>query len=157
MARSARPTRSEQRVDVGAIDAVERGEEAQVLLAGHGVVEVLLLEADADLGLGHGVVATDVSAQDADLAAVGLQLPGEHLDGGGLAGAVGAQEAEDLAGRDLEADALDGLRVAVAEAQVLRADGSAVGSGLDGVGLGHASSLGTSGLDHASVAHRAGT
>ena len=38
--------------------------------------------------------------------------PGEHADGGGLAGAVGPQEAEDLAGEDVEVDATHGLHIA---------------------------------------------
>jgi hypothetical protein len=33
---------------------------------------------------------------------------GEHLDGGGLAGAVGAEEAEELAGLDDEIEVVDG-------------------------------------------------
>ena len=44
-----------------------------------------------------------------DLALGGVEQPGEHLEGRGLARAVGAQEAHALAGRDLEGDAVHRL------------------------------------------------
>ena len=46
----------------------------------------------------------------------------DDLDGGGLAGPVAAQHAEDLAAVDLEADVVDGDGVAVALVQVLDLD-----------------------------------
>jgi hypothetical protein len=58
--------------------------------------------------LGHG------AAEDGDGAAVGFKDVEEHTDSGGLAGAVGTQEAEDLAGADLEGDIFDGLGFAEA-------------------------------------------
>ena len=53
-------------------------------------------------------VADDGVAGDDGVAAAGLQQAGEHGDGGALAGAVGAEQAEDLALVDVEADAVDG-------------------------------------------------
>src|SRR4029079_15443498 len=41
-----------------------------------------------------------------------IQQAGQHLEGGGLAGPVGPEEADDLAGRDLEADPIDRLDLA---------------------------------------------
>src|SRR6478735_11385535 len=52
-------------------------------------------------------VAADVDAEDARLSAVHREEGGEHLQGGGLAGAVRAEHAEDLAAPDLEVDAVD--------------------------------------------------
>ena len=43
----------------------------------------------------------------------GRQQRGQHVDGGGLAGAVGAEEAVDLAGADLDVDAVDGADAAL--------------------------------------------
>jgi hypothetical protein len=47
---------------------------------------------------------------------------GEHPDGGRLAGPVGAEEADDLAGTDLEGDPPHGLVVAVGLHEVGDAD-----------------------------------
>ena len=60
----------------------------------------------------------DVEPRHAALAGGGRQQAGEHLDGGGLAGAVGPQEAEDLAGLDLEGHAVHGREVAEAAGEV---------------------------------------
>ncbi len=45
------------------------------------------------------------------LARGGVEQAGEHLQRGGLAGAVRAEKADDLAGLDRKADLLDGLDV----------------------------------------------
>ncbi len=50
------------------------------------------------------------------------QKTGEHLHGGGLAAAVGADEPEDLAALDVEADTVDCREVAEAAGQVARSD-----------------------------------
>ena len=47
----------------------------------------------------------------------------QDLDGGRLAGPVGAEEGEDLAVRDLEVETADRLDVAVAHVQALDGDG----------------------------------
>ena len=72
-------------------------------------------------------VPARVEAEDGELAAVAIADPLEDLDGRGLAGPVRAQEAEHLAGFDVEAHAGDGLDVAVPLAQVAAADDGAVG------------------------------
>ena len=54
----------------------------------------------------------DVVAEDLAGPAVDREEGGEHLEHGGLAGAVGAEDAEDLAAVDLEVDAVDGAVVA---------------------------------------------
>ena len=50
--------------------------------------------------------------QDAGLAGGRVKEAREHLEGGRLAGAVGAEEADDLARLDVERDAVDGMDVA---------------------------------------------
>ena len=55
----------------------------------------------------------DVLAVEEDLAVVGRDLAGGHAEAGGLAGAVGPEQADDLAGVDLELDAVDDLAPAV--------------------------------------------
>ena len=46
-------------------------------------------------------------AIELDAAAVGLDQPGDHVEHGGLAGAVGTQQADRLAAAHMDADALD--------------------------------------------------
>ena len=58
--------------------------------------------------------AAPAEAEHLDLAGVRLEQPLEDLDGRRLAGAVRAEQAEALAGRDLEVEAGDGDDVAVA-------------------------------------------
>ena len=57
-----------------------------------------------------------------DLAAVGPQQRRQHLDSRGLAGAVRAEESEDLAGGDVEGHAVDGLHLAEFLDQVVDAN-----------------------------------
>ena len=66
------------------------------------------------MGAEVGEVFVDVAAAEEDFAVVGLDHPGDHLDGGGLAGAVGAQVAEDFAFAEGKADVLDGGDGAIA-------------------------------------------
>src|SRR5690606_41109954 len=60
----------------------------------------------------------DRVAVEDDRPAARLQDAGDGADQRGLAGAVGADERDDLAGADLEADAVERLRVAVEHRQV---------------------------------------
>jgi hypothetical protein len=46
----------------------------------------------------------------------------EHAHGGGLAGAIGAEEAEDFTGFDREAEVIDGQDAVEILAEVLRLD-----------------------------------
>ena len=57
------------------------------------------------------------------LPAVGLRQRAEHVDRRRLAGAVGPEEPEDLAGGDLEADAAHRLDLVEGLAQVVDLDG----------------------------------
>ena len=57
-------------------------------------------------------VLDDVVAKDLGLAAVETEQRGEHADGGGLAGTIGAKHAVDDARRDIEIDVIDSALVA---------------------------------------------
>jgi hypothetical protein len=66
--------------------------------------------ADITDGLAHGVGLTgDVEAGDAGAAARERQERGQHAGGGRFAGAVGAEEGDELAFLDVEGDAADGF------------------------------------------------
>ena len=103
---------------VGAGDLVGDGEEVEELPDLHAVVdaEVVGHEAD-DLADGHRVV-DDRVAGDAPLARGRAEQGGEEADRRALAGAVGADEAEDLALADREVQVVDGHEFAVALGEV---------------------------------------
>src|SRR5205823_3711267 len=75
--------------------------------------------------LGLDGVRLDVEAGDGQVAAGGLEDAGQGPQGGRLAGAVGAGQAEHLAGLNLEGDALDGDSLAVDLVKVLDDDAHA--------------------------------
>ena len=56
--------------------------------------------------------AGDVLAVDQDLALIDADEAGDHVEAGGLAGAVGAEQADDLAALEAQADALHDLTLA---------------------------------------------
>src|SRR5690606_18332685 len=76
------------------------------------------LQRGADPLLHLGAVATGVDPRHLDLAGVRLAQPQHTFDRGRLARAVRPQEPQDLAFRNLEADATYGLDGAVALVQV---------------------------------------
>ena len=80
----------------------------------------------------------NVLAGDADRAGVGRDDPVDGLQERGLAGAVRADEADELAGRDRQRDALQDRRVAVGGDHVSNVDERVVGpGGRCAVGSGH--------------------
>jgi hypothetical protein len=94
----------QQLVDPGVVvlDAEVARLDAQRLAHVEEGVEHQLLRHDAELAARLGVVALHVEAVHADGAGRGARQPREHADQGGLAGAVGAEQAEELARLDLE-------------------------------------------------------
>ena len=103
--------------------AIELGVQTHVLLGGQIGVECRVLEDQPDIAP-HGVaLGVHVEAGDGGAAAGRLDQRAEHRDGGRLAGPVWAQEAEDLAGRDLEVDPAHGLDLAVALGEAAHGDG----------------------------------
>ncbi len=88
-------------------EAVERGAEAEVLAAGQLEVEARLLEHHAESRAVAGVAAVGRLAVERQRPGVRRDEAGQQAKGGRLAGAVRAEQAEDLAGRDVEAEAVE--------------------------------------------------
>src|SRR3989441_10020546 len=78
--------------------ALQLGDEAQVAGHRHVVVEGRALGQVADAAADLARLREDIEALDPDRAAGRRQEAGDDAHGGGLAGAVGAEEAEDLPG-----------------------------------------------------------
>ncbi|CCH16009.1 Protein of unknown function [Micromonospora lupini str. Lupac 08] len=94
---------------VGLADAVHPGVQDQFLAGGGLVPGAAALRDVADATPHLRRVLAQVGAGDGGLAAVRLDERGEHPQRGGLAGAVGAEEAEDLTLGDLQVDAPYGV------------------------------------------------
>src|SRR4029079_14628519 len=99
LARALEPDAREQpvgpRPTLGARHVEEAPDEIEQLLAGEVVVEVGALGQVAEAAL--GVEIRPRAAEEAHAASRREDQAHEHLDGGGLAGAVGSEEPEDLA------------------------------------------------------------
>jgi hypothetical protein len=95
------------RPHVGAAHLGEPADETQVLAAGEVGVDGRALAGEPDLKAHLRTLAHDVVAHDLGVAAVGAQDGGQHAHRGRLAGAVGAEQAEDAARRHLEVDAVE--------------------------------------------------
>ena len=61
----------------------------------------------------------DILAVEGDGAGLGTKQAGDGLEGGGLTGAVGTDEGDDLALVDLKGDILDGMDGAVIDVDIL--------------------------------------
>ena len=83
--------------------------EDQELATGLARIEAGLLEGDADPPADAVGVRGDVDAGHLGAACRDREQRRQHPDGGRLAGPVGAEEAEDLTGPDLQVHAADGL------------------------------------------------
>ena len=102
----------EEFLDVGRV-VVEAREERERLMDGELVVKPGLLELYAHVFADELRTGLRVDAEDANVTAVGAVQARDGLNGGGLPGAVGAEDAEDLAGRHGEGEILDGRLGAV--------------------------------------------
>src|ERR1017187_8066380 len=91
-------------------DAAQTAGELEVFAAAEVRIEVGLLGDVAEAALEAFEIAADVLTVEEDAPTGGLEQSGEHLDGGTLAGAVGAEIAQDLAGADGDADRVHGGR-----------------------------------------------
>jgi hypothetical protein len=98
----------------GPVDAVQLPVEAQVLLGGQVGVKGRLLEDQADVTADLVPLAGDVEAGHRGRAGGRVGQGAEDLDGGRLAGAVGAEEAEGLPRPHVQVDAGNGLDLLVA-------------------------------------------
>jgi hypothetical protein len=102
--------------------AVDAGKERDVLVHGQPFIEREALRHVADAPLDAFRVAADVDAADDGRSGCRREQSAQHPDRGGLAGAVAAKEAEDLAGTHLERHVVDGKEVAETAGQVLDVD-----------------------------------
>ena len=93
------------------------------LANGEVLLHPTLLEHDPDRLAQPALARCGVAAEHPHVAAGAKAVALEDLHGCGLARAVGSQQAEDLAASDLEADAADGLHLAVGLAQTAYRDG----------------------------------
>jgi hypothetical protein len=90
----------------------------QRLADGEVAGEAAGLQQDAEVRPDPGALGNGVRTEDADRASVGGGQAFDQFQHGGLAGAVDAQEREDLSGMDGEGDAADGLEGAVPAVEV---------------------------------------
>ena len=105
--------------------ALQLGNEQQILLHGHFLIQRRQFRQVADAGLGRGGLVGDVVAVDLDRAVGGRNVTGNNVHGGGLARAVGAEQAVDAAILHGEADVVHRGVAAIALCQMLYFDQSA--------------------------------
>ena len=89
------------------------GDELQDFTAPQIIVKDRVVGQVAHLALDGGAVAVAIEAVDQHAAAAGNQDAHQHADGGGLAGTIRAQEAEDLSFAHLQGQWFEGLERAV--------------------------------------------
>ncbi|GAA4622320.1 hypothetical protein GCM10023113_02820 [Cellulomonas oligotrophica] len=107
------------------------GDEVDDLADLEGLGQPGVLRRGAEAGARRGVAG--VAAEEPDDAAVGAAQPRQQGEQGGLAGAVGAEQPDDLAGVDAQADVVERDDVPEPPGGVLDEDGRVVGDG----GCGH--------------------
>ena len=105
--------------------ALQLGNEQQILLHGHLLIQRRQLRQVTDAGLGRGGLVGDVVAVDFDRAVRGRNVAGNNVHGGRLARTVGAEQAIDAAILHGEADVVHRGVAAVALCQMLYFDQSA--------------------------------
>ena len=110
-------------------DAAQLGHERQVAPDGHLVVERRRVGQKADARADLVRVARDVDAVDGHLAGGRQEHAAEDLERGRLAGAVEAEEADDLAALDGEGEVADGGVLAVVLGQSFDFDHGGGGDG----------------------------
>ena len=104
-------------------EAAHTSDEDDVLEGGEALVEAGLLGHHARAPTDVVAVGDRVEAEDAGAAAVGRQQAVEEANGRRLARPVGTEEGDDLAGVDVEGQAVEGLLGAEGDGQVLGVDG----------------------------------
>ena len=111
-----------RRARLGPAEALEPAEEVEVLGGGQQLVDRGVLAGDPQELADDVRVAAYVDPEDLRVARLHREQRGQHLHQGRLAGAVGAEHAEDLTAADLEVDAVDGAVVAEGLDQPVRGD-----------------------------------
>ena len=106
--------------DKGFVETAQPADKLQILEAGEIGVEVRLFRHVSDRAAKGDHVVANVAAFEEHVAVVGPQHAGDHFDGGGFAGAIGAEKADDFAGGDCEADVLNGGDAAIASEEMVQ-------------------------------------
>ena len=117
--------------------AVDAGEERQVLGHGELLVEGELLGHVAEVLTRRRGAAGQIDAGHQRLSAARAQQAALHLEGGGLARAVGAEQAEDLPPAHREADVVGGGEIPEPFGEAARLDHRLRGDPLGQAGLAH--------------------
>ena len=118
-------------------EPVQPREEGEILVRGEVGVDRQFLRDEADRRLRRDTAGGQALAGHERFAGIRLEQPGDDRDGRRLAGAVRSEQPVTLAGRDLEADTVDGLDIAEALTQALATeDGLAHGSGVSQISAG---------------------
>ena len=128
LATSLRRTSVEHFARPAARQAVERAEQLEVLLRRGALVEVGRLGDEVDLAADGLELARDRVPEDARAAARRLRAAGQDADHRRLAGAVVAEQPEDLARPYAQAHAVERADVAVVLGEVRDLDGEAGGA-----------------------------
>ena len=126
----------DDRLDVG-LARLEGGDDAESLADREGGDESTGLEDGTDAPGPHRLARCD--SQNGSAARVGLGEAEDYVEGGGLAGPVGAEEGDNLAGGHGEIESVDGDDGAEGLAQTEHMDGG------DGCGIGFGAHRGTTG------------
>src|SRR6516165_4928111 len=95
---------------------------AEIVGGAEPVVEADHVRQVADAALDRERLARRIEAEHAHLAAGDFRQPQQHQDGRRLAGAVGAEQAENLAAPDVKRDMVDGDRRAIGFGEALGLD-----------------------------------
>ena len=111
--------------------AEDVGDEVQVLYAAHKVVQVRIVRDKGQAALAFQGICAHGYAVHVNLAAVEAQDAHAAFEGGGLAGAVVADKAVDLAGLDVEGQIVHGLLFAVALGKVFDSQHTVAPSGMN--------------------------
>ena len=90
-----------------AIDAPEAGDELEIFQRRQLVVDHRLVGHPGHDLLGGDGIGERIDAENGDRAGVGLQQAGDHAQGRGLAGAVGAEQGVEFAGANGEVERID--------------------------------------------------
>jgi len=107
--------------------AEQLGIETDVLRNGQVVVQPEALRHVAQMQLGGFRVDSHVQAIDHDLPGIRTQHPGEHAHGGGFSGAIGTDQAQNLARLNAEIHSANGVHGAEALAQLAHLHGKCDG------------------------------
>ena len=124
-----------RRFALGAGDAVELGGELEIFPAGEGAVGGKHLRHVADSAADLRGSLDDVEAGHGGGSLGRLEHGGEHLDRGGLASAVGSQEAEDRSVGHVQGDVIGGNQVAESAREPERLDSERFAAGIEGVAV----------------------